>query len=260
MVESRHMHVIVDNLRADPWAITAGIAAVIAAIVAIITLFVAIRTLRLTARQTRLAKKTLDATKAELELANAQLTETAKASRQTQEALKLGHQQLEFMQKADLDRARSLAPRITARMELGGSGARYVLRLSNSGATASYVLVTGRDPAGDFHNPFRQKLDPGEDIMLTEFYVLPSTQQNYCQGIRIRAKDLLGNKYITEYRSLGVSLAYPIFREPWLGKDIGAPRPSRCSEDVSWEVEHFERTIGEPDEPVEQGFDIDAPA
>ena len=160
MVESRHMHVIVDNLRTDPWAVTAGIAAVVAAIVALITLVVANRTLRLTARQTRLARETLDATNAELKLANQQLAETAKASQQTQEALELGHQQLEYMQKADLDRARSLAPRITARMELGGTGARYVLHLSNSGATASYILVTGRDPAGDFHNPFRQKLDP----------------------------------------------------------------------------------------------------
>ncbi|MCL5258295.1 MAG: hypothetical protein M1314_00870 [Firmicutes bacterium] len=76
--------------------------------------------------------------------------------------------------------------------------------------------------------------------------------------IRILAKDILGNKYITEYRLLGASRPYPVCREPWLGEGI-APHPESCSEEVSWKVEHFERTIGQPDEPVEQGFDINAP-
>jgi hypothetical protein len=255
------MHVIVDNLRTDPWAVTAGIAALVAAIVAIITLLVTIRALKLTQRQARLAKEALDAAKAELKLAEAQLKATEAATRQTQDALELGHQQLEYMQKADLDRARALAPRITARMELasGAPDDRYVMHLANSGAVASYLLIIGRDPSGQFHNTFVQKLDPGEDLILPEFFVQPSQQQNWCQKIRIRAKDVLGNKYITEYRSLGVTLAYPVFREPWLGEGI-APRPERCSEEVSWEVEHFERLPGQMDEAVEEGFNIEAPA
>ncbi|HEY8298016.1 MAG TPA: hypothetical protein VIG32_08355 [Candidatus Baltobacteraceae bacterium] len=93
---------------------------------------------------------------------------------------------------------------------------------------------------------------------LVDSGILLSTPPGYCQKIRIRASDVLGNKYITEYLSLGASLAYPVFREPWLGKDI-VPRPARCSNEVSWEVEHFERRIGAPDEPVEKGFDISAP-
>lgn len=252
------MHVIVDSLKADPWAVTAGIAAIVAAIVGIFTLIVAIRALRLSLRQIRLAKETLDAAKDELELAREQLLMTESATRQTQEALELGRQQLEYMQRADIDRARALAPRITAEMRLGAAGDGYVMHLSNSGSVGSYLLITGRDPSSQFHNRFVQKLDPGEDLILSEFYVMPS-QASYCQKIRIRARDVLGNKYITEYRSLGASLAYPVFREPWLGKGI-APRPIRCSDEVSWEVEHFERSVGEPDEPVEEDFDINAPA
>ncbi len=252
------MHVIVDNLKTDPWAVTAGIAAIVAAIVGIFTLLVAIRALRLTSRQTRLAKEALEAAKDELKLAGAQLLATESAMRHTQEALELGRQQLEYMQREDIDRARAVAPRITAEMRLGAAGDRYVMHLSNSGAVGSYLLITGRDPTSQFHNRFVQKLDPGEDVTLSEFYVLPS-QASYCQKIRIRARDVLGNKYITEYLSLGASLAYPVFREPWLGKGI-APRPTRCSDEVSWEVEHFERSVGQPDEPVEEGFDISAPA
>ena len=252
------MHVIVDNLRTDPWAITAGIAAIVAAIVAIITLLITIRTLQLTQRQARLAKEALDAAKAALKLAEAQLKTTEDAAQQTKEALELGHRRLKYMQRADLDRARALAPRVTARMELVQQGDRYVMHLSNSGAVASYLLVTGYDVSGQFHNPSIQKLDPGEILVLTEFFVLPSQQQSYCQKIRIRAKDVLGNKYVTEYRSLGATLAYPIFREPWLGEGI-APRPERCSDEVSWEVEHFERVPGQIDEPIEKDFNIEAP-
>ena len=242
--ESPWMHVIVDNLRPDPWAITAGIAAIVAAIVAIVTLLVTFRA--------------FEAAKAELKLAEVQLKATEDATRQTQEALDLGHQQLEYMQKADLDRVRALAPRVTARMELGALGDRYVMHLSNSGAVASYLQVTGYDAAGQFHNPFIQKLDPGEDLIRTEFFLVPSQQQSYCQKIRIRARDVLGNKYITEYNSLGVTLAFPIFRLPWLGEGI-APRPEHCSDEVSWEVEHFERFPGEGAESLEEGFNIDAP-
>jgi hypothetical protein len=61
---------------------------------------------------------------------------------------------------------------------------------------------------------------------LVDSGILLSTPPGYCQKIRIRASDVLGNKYITEYLSLGASLAYPVFREPWLGKDI-VPRPVR---------------------------------
>jgi hypothetical protein len=253
------VHVIVDNVGIDLWAVTAAVAAVVAAIVGVFALLAAIGTLRLTARQTRLAKDALEAAKEELKLAKAQLVETENATRQTQEALELGRLQLEAMQKADLDRARALAPQITARMELGASSDRYVMHLANVGGIAYYLIVTGYSPDGNFHNPFRQKLDPGEDLILSEFYVLPA-QASYCQKIRIRARDVLGNKYITEYNSLGASLAYPVFREPWLGKEVGAPRPARCSEEVSWAVEHFERRMNEPDELVEQGFDINAPA
>ncbi|MCL5258294.1 MAG: hypothetical protein M1314_00865 [Firmicutes bacterium] len=131
------MHVIVDNLKTDPWAITAGIAAVVAAFVGVFALGITILTLKQARRQTRLAENALRAAQDELALARDQLAATETATRQTQEALELGRRQLEYMQKADLDRARALAPRITAEMKLDAKGDRYVMHLSNSGAVAS---------------------------------------------------------------------------------------------------------------------------
>jgi hypothetical protein len=47
-------------------------------------------------------------------------------------------------------------------------------------------------------------------------------------------------------------LAFPVLREPWLGEQFGFPRPQRCSDRVSWEVEHYERYPDFLDEPVDE--------
>lgn len=250
-------HIIVDQLPRDQWSTTAAIAAIAAAVIGIATLLVAIRSLRLARSQTRLAKDALTAAQKELLLAESQLKSTEAASRQTQDALELSRAQLEYMQRADVDRAKGLAPIVTAEMKLRAQSDHYVMHLSNSGAVASYLQITGYAADGQFQRQFVQKLDPGEDRIVTQFFCVGPA--SYCQKIRIRAKDVLGNKYITEYRSLGASLAYPTFRAPWIGRDI-VPRPERWSEEVSWPVEHFERTPGQFDEPMESGYDIEAPA
>ncbi len=251
-------HIIVDQIPRDEWAVTAALAAIAAAILGIIGIVLAMRAISQAKNQTKLAEKALDAAERELTLAEEQLKSTEAASRQTQESLELGRKQLEYLQRADVDRARALAPRVTAEMKLGAQADRYVMHLFNSGAVASYLLVTGRDADGDFHNEFLQKLDPGETKPVTQFFSKAKTG-SYCQYIRIRTRDLLGNKYITEYRSLGAALAYPVFRAPWIGEGI-VERPKRCSEEVAWPVEHFERMPGQPDEAVEPGFNIEAPA
>lgn len=250
------MHVIVDNPRSDPWAVAAAVAAIVAAIASIIAVVVAARTLH--------------AERRELSLAEKQLAETQRATRQTQEALEQGRRQIEFAQRADVDRMRAYAPRITARIESGGSYmAPNHLHLENAGAMALRVLVTAQQNGdGKFAKAFLQKLAGNEDVELQEFWIAqtPPPQgppQMWIQRLRIRAFDVLGNKYITEYRSLGTTLAYPTFREPWLGRQYGvdvSPRPERCSEEVSWAVEHYERLPAQGDEPVEQGFNIEDPA
>ncbi|HTW83680.1 MAG TPA: hypothetical protein VMD91_06425 [Candidatus Sulfotelmatobacter sp.] len=258
MLQSPSPHVVVDSLPTDPWSVVAAIAAIVAAIVGVIAMRVALDAFNQARSQTKLAEDTLQAAKDELKLASDQLSETRAATKQTEETLRLGQGQLRYLQKADVDRDRSLAPRITASMKLNANGDRFIMQLSNSGALASYVQVTGRDSASQFHSVFVQKIDPSEGVQVPEFFVLPSSA-SWCQMIRIRAYDIRGNKYITEYRSLGETLAYPVFRIPWLGREI-EPRPERCSDEVSWEVEHFERLPGRSDEPKELDFDIEAPA
>lgn len=228
-------HVIVDNLRADPWAVVAAIAALIAAAFGIGAFIIAWR---------------------EFKLTESQLAETQRATEQTQESLKLGQQQLEYLQRADLDRLRSLAPRVTAEMKWVERMRSFVMHLYNGGALAQYVFVTGQDPQGRPRRIEIQRLDAHEERMEPEFSGFE--HQRVAKDVRIRAQDVLGNKYITEYRSLSNTLAYPIFRTPWLGQGI-EPRPKRCSAEVSWPVEGIERTPGSEPERVEEGFNPDAP-
>jgi hypothetical protein len=75
--------------------------------------------------------------------------------------------------------------------------------------------------------------------------------QSYARNVRVRYVDVLGNKYITEYRSINEGQLFPIFREPWLGKDDGFPAPEKSSAEVSWPIEEYERRQGFVDELVE---------
>lgn len=80
---------------------------------------------------------------------------------------------------------------------------------------------------------------------------------SYARNVRVRYLDVLGNKYITEYRAVNEGLQFPIFREPWLGEEYGFLRPEKSSAEVSWPVEHYERHEDFVDEPVEQQGPID---
>lgn len=236
-------HVIVDNIPSDPWAITAAIAALVAAAVGIWALFVAISALK--------------ATKKELQLADSQLTATQEATRQTQAALDLGQEQLRTMQKAELNRIRELAPHVTATMKWDARFSGHVMYIRNvGGSVAKHLLVTGFDPNGKPHRVDIGFLDRGEERRVDDFF---SRQVQYCKDIRIRAFDVYGHKYITEYRNLSSTLGYDVFRQPWLDENI-EDRPKRCSDEVSWEVESFERAPGLEPEPAEEGFNVDEPA
>lgn len=251
----RVQHVVVDNLRTDPWSIVAGIAAIVAAGVGIGAFRVAILSFRQAQRQTKLAEDTFKAAKDELELATQQLQETKTATRQTQGALSLGRQQLEYMKKAELDKIRQIAPYVTASMKWESRLNGWVMEIHNAGGLARHLLVTGFDPMGQHHRVDIPTLDRGETREVVEFFAL---QLRYCADVRIRAWDVYDNKYITEYRGLSDTLAYDIYRRPWLDETI-EQRPERCSEEVSWEVAFFERAPGLEPEPVEEGFNIDAP-
>ena len=248
-------HVIVDNLQADPWSIVAALAAIVAAGVGVAALVIAKLGFDQAKRQTKLAEDALTAARDELRLAGSQLAETQTATRQTQESLNLGQQQLAQMQKAELERVRALAPYVTAIMRWDAQYSRWIMELYNAGAVARRILLTGIDPGGQPRRVDIPLLDRGERRMVVEF---AHAQVRYCQNVRIRAWDIADNKYITEYRGLSDTLAYDIFRGPWLDEEI-EERPQRCSDEVSWEVEHFERVPGLEPEPVEEGFDVDAP-
>lgn len=235
-------HVIVDVIPSDRWAVTAAIAALVAAGVGIWALFVAI--------------SALNAAKEELRLADSQLKATQEATEQTQDALKLGQEQLRTMQKAELNRIRELAPHVTATMRWNQRLNGHAMYIHNvGGSVAKHLLVTGFDPNGKPHRVDIGFLDRGEERMLDEFF---GAQVQYCKDIRIRAFDVYGNKYITEYRGLSATLGYDVFRQPWLDENV-EDRPERCSDEVSWEVQSFERVPGLEPEPVEEGFDIDRP-
>lgn len=47
----------------------------------------------------------------------------------------------------------------------------------------------------------------------------------------IRYDDLFGNTYATEYLLFDDGLEWYKWKRPWLGKDLGMPRPAQCSED-----------------------------
>lgn len=111
-MRSHTIHVLVENFPRDAWSIAAAVAAIAAAIIGLIGLAIGIGALRQARAQTNLTNETLVAAQKELALAESQLTSTEAATKQTQEALNLGQKQLEYMQWADVDRTRALAPRI----------------------------------------------------------------------------------------------------------------------------------------------------
>jgi len=240
------------------WSITASIAAIVAAVVGILSFIYAIKGLHQAQRQTKLAEDSLKAATAELALTEQQLKLTEVASQQTTESLRLSREQVEQMRRADASRLQGMAPRVVAKMQpISSTVDSYVLTLHNSGATALYIFLTGYQADGQIMREFIQKLDPNESHVVQG--VITNGPAKFLQYVRIRAQDTLGSKYITEYRSLGGTLAYPVFRTPWIGSDV-LPRPARCSDEVSWDVEHFARNPGQEDEPTESGFDITAPA
>jgi hypothetical protein len=130
------------------------------------------------------------------------------------------------------------------------------MHVSNDGALAVHVFVTGLKPDSNFVRQEIQKLAPGEVRAVYE--LAADNDTTYCRNVRVRGWDVLGNKYITEYRHFSGSLSYPTFRYPWLGQGIEEP-PEHCSDEVSWELQHFERSPGFEPEAVEEGYDIDAP-
>jgi hypothetical protein len=97
-----------------------------------------------------------------------------------------------------------------------------------------------------------QALAPGEERAVIG---LAYPTGSYAQKIRIRYEDIFGYRYITEYQSINEGLSYPVFREPWLGRDFGLRKPTKWSGEVSWPVEHYERLPDVLDEPVETSDD-----
>jgi hypothetical protein len=133
---------------------------------------------------------------------------------------------------------------------------RSLVVINKGGGTASYVTISGLTPKDgglEFHPAAEnvvQALAAGEERYTK--IGLPYPTGSYAQKIRIRYLDAFGNKYITEYRSMNEGLEFPTFREPWLGEQFGFPRPEKCSDRVTWDVEHYEHYPGFFDEPVDE--------
>ena len=47
----------------------------------------------------------------------------------------------------------------------------------------------------------------------------------------IRYEDIFGNTYATEYIRFDEGAEWYTWKRPWLGKDLGLPKPGRCSDD-----------------------------
>lgn len=125
--------------------------------------------------------------------------------------------------------------------------------VTNKGAIAYRVAVSGIDGSGQFSSGadnFHQVIDAADHDVVTKL-TTGASNNLYAHKIRIRYYDGFGNKYMTEYRPLGATLAFPIFRLPWLGQEIQEPRPRRWSEQVTWPVEHYERLPGVFDEELD---------
>jgi hypothetical protein len=206
-----------------------------------------------------LARRTLDATNDELKLSNTQLAEAQRASEQTRQALALTQQQIELSRQDAVAAVRRAAPRVVAEIRdepFEKVPCRSLIVINKGGGTASYVTMAGLTPKDgglEFHpaaGNVVQALAAGEERYTKIRLSYPTG--SYAQNIRIRYLDAFGNKYITEYRSMNETLEFPIFREPWLGEQFGFPRPTKCSDRVTWEVEHYERYPGFFDEPVDE--------
>lgn len=252
-------HVIVDSVPPDPSGHATLMLSFIALGVALITLFAVLR-------QIWLAKETLKATIADLEITRAQLAETQQASEQTRHALALTQQQVELSRQEAIAVVRRTAPRVVAevREETAGEIPYRGLFVSNKGGgIANYVTVSGMTP--QFQNASYKMVSAAENVIQvlavneTRYvFELSFPKGSYAQNVRIRYLDVFGNKYITEYRSINEGLQFPIFREPWLGKDYGFPCPEKSSAEVSWPVEHYERHEDFVDERVESRGPLDA--
>lgn len=244
IAEGAPPHVVVDAIPTDALAV----AAVVVSVVTLLAVFY----------QIWLARRTLDATNNELKLSNAQLGEAQKASEQTRQALALTQQQIELSRQDAVSAIRRAAPRVVAEIRdetFEDVPRRSLVVMNKGGGTASYVTVSGLTPkdGGLEFNPAAgnvvQALAAGEERYTK--IGLPYPTGSYAQKIRIRYLDAFGNKYITEYRSINEELAFPTYREPWLGEQFGFPRPEKWSDRVTWEVEHYERYPGFLDEPVD---------
>lgn len=264
------LHVIVEKLpppAADGVAVASLHIAEVALAVGVITLiavcvqiWLARRTLEVTNVELDLARETLEAAREELRLAGQQLVETQKASEQTQRALEYSQEQITIARREAIDRLRQSAPQVTADVRFDEARQAWALWLTNRGGVARYVGLSGRDGNSVVYsragNTF-QVLGPGEELE-TKMRWPAIGKPRYASNIRIRYTDTFGNRYMTEYESLGESLAYPVLREPWLGKEYGFPKPTKCSDAVSWAVEHFERLVDPGGEPLDYDEPLDS--
>jgi len=95
---------------------------------------------------------------------------------------------------------------------------------------------------------------PGEKfVMPLQIQRAPSTPE-WIKHLRIRYLDLYGKYYITEYENLNPSSSYYVWRRPWIGKEVGFPKPEHNSEglsskDLLWLVEPLERMYDPPYPP-----------
>ena len=154
---------------------------------------------------------------------------------------------------------RRAAPRVVAevRAEYEDNIPFRLLYVSNNGRGPAYnVTVSGMTP--DPGNASYTNVPAAEHIipvlMVDEaryVFGLSFPARSYARNVRVRYLDAFGNKYITEYRSITEEQPFPIFREPWLGKDDGLPPPEKASAEVSWPIEDYERYEGFVDEKVE---------
>ncbi len=265
--------VIVDKLPSpapDHFAVTGLHLAEAALVVSLITLFgvliqiwLARRTLDVTNEELTLTRETLKAAQAELELAVNQLGETRRAAEQTKLALDYSKEQSLLAKREAIDRVKQISPQLTAEVRFDELAQKFVVWLVNHGGVARYVGLSALDPAGQLYSRAGntlQILGANEQQPTGLKWPNVPSSSRYAQKVRIRYSDIYGNKYITEYRSLSDTLAYPVFREPWLGKEYGFPPPEKCSEFVSWPVEHYERIVEESgvveyDEELDPGLE-----
>ena len=251
--------VIVESTPADPVAVAGLWVAIVAAAVALVTLAAV-------GIQIYIAKRTLDATIREISLAENQLRETQAAAERTTEALSLTRDQIGLMRADSIAAIRQAAPQLIAEVrdeEFGGIPERNLFIINKGNGVARYVAASGMTPSHEgtkiqfaAEHVF-QVIGPGEERPAMN---LSYPTGSYARNIRIRYRDVHGNKYITEYEAINEGLSYPVLREPWLGREFGFPKPEKWSEEVSWPVDHYERHPDMRDEPVTKPPPEDEPA